>query len=171
MISRHSVLSFLMLYVHWMLYTIGYIHGDISPHNILVHQQIDSTCFILNDFGVSQSYKQQLTLSKVSVQDNGHPSVTVSISFKEIFQWVSMIGASVLNPIVSHLPQSINNVQDMLTVLDYFGSVNICVGNPETKNQHRSPKALKSNFCNVHLSLCWHRHIVMVWLHTLHAPR
>ena len=56
-----------------------------------------------------------LTMSKVSVIDDGHPSVTVdlSVSFKDDFQWVTMIGSNTctLYPrFVSHLPQCVEDV-------------------------------------------------------------
>ena len=78
-----------------------------------------------------------LTLSKVSVIDDGHPSVTVdlSVSFKDDFQWVTMIGSNTctLYPrFVSHLPQYIDSVEDVLAVLHLFESVKMCVGNPDT---------------------------------------
>ena len=72
-----------------------------------------------------------LTLSKVSVIDDGHPSVTVdlSVSFKDDFQWVTMIGSNTctLYPrFVSHLPQYIHSVEDVLAVLYLFESVKMC---------------------------------------------
>ena len=78
-----------------------------------------------------------LTLSKVSVIDDGHPSVTVdlSVSFKDDFQWVTMIGSNTctLYPrFVSHLPQYIHSVEDILAMLHLFESVKMCVGNPDT---------------------------------------
>ena len=78
-----------------------------------------------------------LTLSNVSVIDDGHPSVTVdlSVSFKDDFQWVTLIGSNTctLYPrFVSHLPQYIHSVEDVLAVLHLFGSVKMCVGNPDT---------------------------------------
>ena len=69
-----------------------------------------------------------LTLSKASAINNDHLSVTVdlSVSFKDNFQWVIMVGSntctlSLYPSFVSHLPQYIHSVEDVLTVLHLFG--------------------------------------------------
>ena len=92
-----------------------------------------------------------LTLSKVSVIDDGHPSVTVdlSVSFKDDFQWVTMIGSNTctLYPrFVSHLPQYIHSVEDVLAVLHLFESVKMCVGN-------RLVEAWKKNCTSLHMAV------------------
>ena len=54
---------------------------------------------------------------------------------KDDFQWVTMIGSNTctLYPrFVSHLPQYIHSIEDVLAALHLFGSVKMCVGNPDT---------------------------------------
>ena len=77
-----------------------------------------------------------LTLSKVDVLVDGNPGVTVSLTFNEQLQWAAMIAWKRINPGLSslffNLPLIVKNVEDVLKVVQFFGSVKLCIGNPDT---------------------------------------
>ena len=75
-----------------------------------------------------------LTLSKVDVLVDDNPGVTVSLTFNEQLQWAAMIAWKRINPGLSslfvNLPLIVKNVEDVLKVVQFFGSVKLCIGNP-----------------------------------------
>ena len=75
-----------------------------------------------------------LTLSKVDVLVDGNPGVTVSLTFNEQLQWAAMIARKRIHPGLSslffNLPLIVKNVEDVLKVVQFFGSVKLCIGNP-----------------------------------------
>ena len=78
---------------------------------------------------------EPLTLSKVEVLVDGNPGVTVSLTFNEQLQWTAMIALKRIYPSLSsiffNLPLIIRNVEDVLKVIQFFGSEKLCIGNPD----------------------------------------
>ena len=63
---------------------------------------------------------------------DGNPGVTVSLTFNEQLQWAAMIAWKRINPGLSslffNLPLIMKNVEDVLKVVQFFGSVKLCIG-------------------------------------------
>ena len=66
-------------------------------------------------------------LSKVDVLVDGNPGITVSLTFNEQLQCAAMIAWRRINPRLSslffNLPLIVKNVEDVLKVVQFFGSV------------------------------------------------
>ena len=54
------------------------------------------------------------------------------MTFNEQLQWAAMIAWKRINPGLSNLPLIVKNVEDVLKVVQFFGSVKLCIGNPDT---------------------------------------